>query len=264
MKTILKFSLLMVLLIVGGCSKEDVGGPNTGEGELRMYVVDSPAAYDEVNIVVTRVDVHAAGSDSTSGWVTVNDKPATYDLLKLQNGASAVLGDTKLSVGHYTQIRLLVGVGSNVVIGGVQFALEVSSAMQSGLKLNHQFSIEEGKLYELTLDFDAERSIRLSGLVQYRLNPTIRIQSNATSGSVSGTVLPVAARASVFTMVNSDTVSTKADTTTGAFKLMALPEGSYSLRFVAGSASYRDTTLAGVVVTKGQNTSVGTVTLANK
>ncbi len=69
-------------------------------------MVDSPSGYEEVNIVVTRVEVHRSGSDSSSGWFVINNNTATYDLLLLRNGASVVLGNHSLDAGHYTQIRV--------------------------------------------------------------------------------------------------------------------------------------------------------------
>lgn len=66
--------------------------PSDGEGEIRMHLIDAPTDAEEV-VVVNRVEVHAAGSDETSGWVVVNDQPASHDLLELRNGASAIFGN---------------------------------------------------------------------------------------------------------------------------------------------------------------------------
>ncbi len=74
-----------------------------------MYLIDSPSTLDSVIICLTKVEVHKSGSDSTSGWLVINDSTRYFDLLLLTNGASAVLGDTSLTAGHYTQIRLIIG-----------------------------------------------------------------------------------------------------------------------------------------------------------
>ncbi|HEX9828593.1 MAG TPA: DUF4382 domain-containing protein [Bacteroidota bacterium] len=261
MRVLLRFIPIAAMLLIGSGCDSSTGPP--GDGQIRMHMVDTPADYDEVNITVTRVEVHMAGSDSASGWVVVNSTPATYDLLDLRNGASAVLGDASLSAGHYTQIRLILGAGCNVVVGGVTFNLIVASGTETGVKLNHQFEIVSGETYELTLDFDASRSIVLTGALQYTLKPTIRVQANQTSGSISGTVLPLDASVMVWTIAGSDTVST-APAEDGSFKLMALPEGSYDVRFEPENATYADTTISGVAVVKGQTTSIGTVTLSTQ
>ncbi len=264
MQTILKLFVLLVvaLFLILGCDKST--GPST-QGTIRMYMTDAPTSFEAVVIVVQSVEVHKAGYDDASGWVTVDSRVRSFDLLKLRNGASAVLGEAKLDAGHYTQIRLLLGDGNYVTISGVNAQLTVPSSIQTGIKLNHQFEIQADALYELTLDFDASKSISVSGTGTFFLSPVIRIQANETSGTISGTVLPVAARAAVFTTVGSDTVKAFADTTNGYFKLTALPGGaSYNLKITPSLEAFRDTTIAGVDVRAGQNRDIGTVTLSIK
>ncbi|MBM4162543.1 MAG: DUF4382 domain-containing protein [Ignavibacteria bacterium] len=265
MHAALKCAMMLPIVSLIGCT--DAAGPE-GQGEIRMYLVDSPGSYEKVNIVITRVEVHKENTDTASGWFVINSVPGTYDLLQLRNGVSAVLGSSKLDAGRYTQIRLIIGEGSHVVINGANKPLKVPSGMQTGLKLVHGFQIEAGSLYELILDFDAERSVvRLGGPVggeEFILKPTVRVQAVVTSGSISGTVLPVAAKASVWTTVGQDTVFTTADTTSGAFKLVALPEGTYTLRFTPSNTAYRDTTISGVAVVKQQDKNIGTITLSAK
>lgn len=252
---------LLCLFLIAGCSSSSTSP--SGQGELRLMLVDSPAGFDQVNIVVTRVEVHAASSDIASGWITLSDTTATYDLLKLTNGANSVIGDKMLPVGKYTQIRLSIGTGSDVVIDGVSYGLDVSSA--TGLKLNHNFDIEEGKLYVLTLDFDAAKSVRPTNIDQYRLHPVIRVVANAVSGTISGIINPVAIRASITTTVaDVDTVSAVSDATNGSFTLVALPAGTYDVTIVPNDDSYLDTTITGVQVVAQQDKNIGTVTLTEK
>ena len=237
--------------------------PATGPGQLRLYLLDAPAAYDEVNICVARVEVHRDSDDTTSGWFVVNDVPATYNLLELRNGASAVLGDAALEPGKYTQIRLILQAGSHVKLGDQTYELTVPSGFQTGIKLNHQFTIHSDKLYELLLDFDAERSVRYQGN-RYRMSPVIRVQAVVMSGSISGTIEPPSAKAFVFTTVGDDTVSTRADTLTGFFRLMALPEGSFDVQITSLTGMYNDTTVSGVGVMKRINTDLGLISLSEK
>jgi hypothetical protein len=257
-------SALALLLMLVGCDRNDVASnPSEGEGEIRMRLIDSPMAAEEVVVVVSRVEVHKAGSDSASGWVVVNDQPATYDLLTLRNGASAIMGSAQLEAGLYTQIRLILGAGSHVKVNGTMFSLEVASGFQTGVKLNHAFEIKAGQTYELYLDFDAGRSVRLTGTAQYRLTPVIRVQAASVSGSVSGTVQPSIAGAYVWTTVGADTVSTWADAN-GSFKLMALPEATYTVHIESSNSAYLGTSVSNVAVARQQVTSIGTVTLSTQ
>jgi hypothetical protein len=231
----------------------------TGPGRLRLFLTDSPAAYDQVNIVVTKVDVHIADSDSLSGWTTVNNDSATYDLLTLRNGANALLGDTTLAAGKFTQIRLYIGSGSNIVVDGVSYPLDISA--NNTVKLIHNLDIAPSMVHLLILDFDAARSIVKTGVGEYKLMPVIRIGDLDSVGSISGIITPVEARAEVTTLVGTDTITAFCDTTSGAFRLPIIPAGIYSLNISSPNLSYSDTLKTGVAVVRGYNTNIGTIVL---
>jgi hypothetical protein len=263
MKKIFMAAAVLSLLAVSCTEFSLTPKPAAGDGQLRIYLIDAPAAYDAVNIAVARVEVHRETPDSTSGWFVINDEPEMYDLLELRNGVSAVLGEAMLGPGTYTQIRLILETGSHVKIGDQIHDLYVPSGFQTGIKLNHEFTIQSGKLYELYLDFDAERSVRYQGN-RYRMSPVIRVNAVVTSGSVSGTVDPASAKAYVFTTIGQDTVSARADTLTGFFRLMAIPEGTYDIHFTSLSGTHNDTTVTGVGVVKQVDTKLGTIPLSEK
>ena len=260
--------LLIVALVLGmagfSCTELSLTPiPAPADAQLRLVLIDAPAAYDAVNIAVARVEVHREMNDTTSGWFVVNDVPEMYNLLELRNGATAVLGDAKLQPGTYTQIRLILQAGSHVKIGNEQYDLTVPSGFQTGIKLNHEFTLHSGKLYELYLDFDAARSIR-SNTNGYRMSPVIRVQAVVTSGSISGIVDPPSAKAHVSTLVAGESVSTDADTLTGFFRLMALPEGTYDVQITSLAGTHNDTTVTGVTVVKQIDTDLGTIPLSEK
>ncbi len=265
---ILSYSILFMLLIaLWQCSENNTTEPtpNGGEGSIRLTLIDSPSTLDSVVICISRVEVHDAGTDTTEGsWDVINDSLRYFDLLQLQNGASAVLGDTSLSAGKYTQIRLILEDRNYVVYNGIKFPLTVPSGTQTGIKLNHSFEIEDGKLYELYLDFNVDKSIIITGNGQYKLKPTIRVVPVVISGAISGQVLPLDADPTIWTLVGADTASTFTDIA-GLFKLMALPEGNYNVHITpADTLIYRDTTITDVNVLANQITDIGIVTLEER
>ena len=264
MKSIFLLSVLSIFVLIG-CSDQTTNvDPVDQNGRLKMYLIDSPAALDSVIICVTRVEVHKAGNDSTSGWFVINDSTRYFDLLQLTNGASAILGDTSLTAGQYTQIRLFIGDGSYVIDQGIKHFLEVPSGSQSGLKLIHQFTIESNKLYELLLDFNVEKSIVITGNGQYKLKPTIKVTPVVISGSISGQVLPLDAQPTIWTVYGIDTITTYTDLQ-GHFKLMGLLQGLYDVNIIPlNTMVYRDTVITGVQVIANQETDIGTVTLQPK
>ena len=113
------------------------------------------------------------------------------------------------------------------------------------------------------LDFNAESSLHFRGNGSCSLTPVIRVMPVATSGSISGQLLPLDASAKVWTVTGSDTAATFPDES-GYFKLVALPEGMYDINFTAGNTIYADTTATGVDVTASSNTNMGTITLKEK
>jgi len=264
MKSIFFLSMLSFFVLIG-CSDQTTNvDPVDPNGRLKMYLIDSPATLDSVIICVTRVEVHKAGNDSTSGWFVINDSTRYFDLLQLTNGASVLLGDTSLPAGQYTQIRLFIDDGSYVIDQGIKYDLEVPSGSQSGLKLIHQFTIESNKLYELLLDFNVEKSIVITGNGQYKLKPTIKVTPVVISGSISGQVLPLDAQPTIWTVYGIDTITTYTDLQ-GHFKLMGLLQGLYDINIIPlDTMVYRDTVITGVQVIANQETDIGTVTLQPK
>ncbi len=262
----IQFAVLLIFITAGlfifGCSEST--SPEPGRGQLKLTMIDFPAGYDEVNIVVTRVEVHRSGADSSNGWFVINNSPATYDLLLLRNGASVVLGNHSLEAGHYTQIRLIIGTGSNIVVDGVTYPLEIPSGQITGIKLNHSFDIEDGIVYELLLDFDAGRSIVEAGNGIYKLKPVIRVTPVAISGSISGKINPVSSAGFVYAISGTDTSLTIAEPITGSFLLMALLQQTYRVEVFSTDPAFNDTTVTNVNVVAKQNTDMGTINLSIK
>jgi hypothetical protein len=255
---------ILVLGVVGGCSDDDSATAPTagGTGFIKVNLIDAPGDYQQVNVEVIRVEIHRGDeADSNSGWSVISEDTTTVDLLTLTDGNSAVLADSTLPAGTYTQVRLILSENNTVMVDSVLHDLEIPSSQNTGLKLNHTFSISDGALYEFTLDFDVDRSIHQTGNGQYKMKPVIRIVVDQTSGGLMGVVEPVAARAMVWTVAGEDTITAWADTLSGAFKFSMLPAGSYDLNLGETVGAYRDTVLTGQVVTAGQMTDVGTVVL---
>lgn len=262
MKNVLPL-LVLIMLVIVGCSDNSTEPTLQGKSSLKIYLVDSPSTLDSVIIFVNRVEVHKSGSDSTSGWHVINNTPRKFDLLELRNGASAVLGDSVLEPGNYTQIRLILDSGSYVVEKETQHKLTVPSGFQTGIKLNHQFTLEPNNLYELILDFNVDKSIHVTGNGKYMMKPVIRVMPMIISGTISGQIIHSDAQAIVFTTVGEDTVSTYPNGE-GFFKLMALPKGVYSVEIFPDTSIYRDTLLTDINVFVNQNTDIGQVELRPK
>ena len=253
---------LIVTLALFGCSKtDDHTGPSSGT--VTIHMSDAPKAVDAVNLVITEVAVNPSGNSDDRGWEVLRTDSMNVDLLSLQNGVFTTLATGRVAAGTYSQVRLKLGAGSTVTVDGVTYPLTVPSGMQSGLKIVGTFQVPNGGAVDISLDFDASRSIIQTGAGTYILKPVVRVMPTNIAGSIRGQVLPATTQTTVYAIQAADTVGSALTNSNGAFVVSVLPTGTYSVAFHP-SADFRDTTLVGVNVISGQSTNVGTVQLTHQ
>lgn len=175
-------STLALLSLAGlmGCSTNNSTAPAMGTMNVRM--TDAPGDFQSVNLVVNEVAAHIEGSGAAGEWTVLNSTPATYDLLTLRNGVTTAIGQATIPAGHYTQIRLMLGEGSNVMVDDATHPLIVPSGLQTGVKVVGSFDVPAGGTLNVLLDFDAARSVHRTGAGTYMLVPTVKVLEPTTGG----------------------------------------------------------------------------------
>ena len=167
------------------------------------------------------------------------------DLLKLQNGDLAELGEVTLPTGSYNQMRLVLAdnSGSGQLANSVVLtsdksvvALKTPSGQQSGVKAK-QFNIDiaANQLANFVIDFDACKSIVVAGNSgQYLLKPQLTVIPRYISG-VAGFVDQTLISGYTSVSLQQGGVVVKATTpdTTGKFLLKPVAPGSYTLVMTA-------------------------------
>ena len=164
-------------------SASAVDGPN-----VVFYLTDFPINNQEVigvHVTFEAIEVHS----ETAGWMTVADYAESggraFDLLTLQNGTTAELGAFDLEPGTYSQMRLHLRGDNQIELatdsGSIREPLRIPSGEQTGIKLIHPFTVVEDGVTSVTLDFDAEASVRHNRGQGYRLKPTIRVIDATTT-----------------------------------------------------------------------------------
>ena len=252
MKKIAGFLLLSVFWLA--CSNVDQ------TARLNVRLTDAPGDYEEVNIDIQSVEIHSSGGNQNSGWVSLDVESGTYNILELTNGLDTLLATAELPAGKISQIRLVLGNNNSVKINGVINSLSTPSAQQSGLKLNLNAELTEGITYNITLDFDAARSIVKKGNGSYSLKPVIRALEAATSGAIKGTVIPLDATPAVFAIAGTDTIATAYTDEAGKFILRSIPAGTYKVSFVP-KTGYTPLLKENVSVTLGSVNDLGMLTI---
>ncbi|HXV67843.1 MAG TPA: DUF4382 domain-containing protein, partial [Nitrospira sp.] len=259
----------LLTAIVSGCGGD--GGGGTSLGSLSVSLTDAPACgFDEVNVTVDKVRVHQSNSanENTAGWSTIAlVPPRKINLLDLNdptqpNLALEELGVTPLPAGQYTQVRLVLIRNSgafppenSVVLSGTntEVALDTHSAVQSGIKLIHPFTVNQGQRVDLLLDFDACTSIVKTGSGKYKLKPVIQVipfELNGIRGFIDTALFPGQANANnviVSAQMGGNIVrSAVPNATTGEFFLARLAPGTYDVVITADNQA--TAVIAGVPV----------------
>jgi hypothetical protein len=254
------------VFVAASCSKNNSETPNDGTNtmaKVQFVLTDAPASYDAVNIDLKELKFNDSTGDA--GWTSYPVNAKLYDLLQYSNGKSVTLGNPlPVPAGKIEQIRLVLGSNNSVVVNGVTHALETPSAQQSGLKINFHKELLADGVYKIWLDFDAARSIVRTGNGKYILKPVIRAFSEETNGQITGKVLPDSARATVYLLKGTDTLSSAIPAPGGTFKFVGIDDklSPFSINFHADTAThFKDATLTNVNVVFGRVTDVGTTTL---
>lgn len=264
---LVSLSVLILTGILSACGGGGGGGGGSGTatatGTLSVGLTDSSTSkYLAVYITIDDVQVNRnhAGTPGNSGWSTVATPKETYNLLKLINGLTAVLGGDEFTVGTYHQVRLILGKkaqSENNILGvphpyanyvilndGLDTTeqLKIPSGFQTGIKLVHNFQVLENETVELILDFDACRSVVERGNGKFLLKPTIKIieteDKNAVFGDVTDTASDTPIDGALVSAQISDGLSARVERSTltsdevgheGQYQLLLSPGQDYSI-----------------------------------
>ena len=271
---------LLVAACGGGDGVEGGGIGGTGSpasvGTLHVSLTDAPACgYDAVWVTVEKVRVHQSpgAADGDGGWSeVVLPTPRRVNLLDLTNGVLADLGQVTLPPGKYQQLRLVLAANrsantfanSVVPTGGGETALTVTSADQTGIKVNLDLDIVAGRTAELVLDFDACKSVvRRGNSGQYNLKPVVSaiVVLSDAGLRIVGYVAPplLLGTTNVSVQVAGKPIKATLPDASGRYELYPVPAGSHDVVF---SLPGRVTALVtGVPVTTSAVTTLGTPAL---
>lgn len=253
-------TVAVLALALVACNGDN--GPSD-TGILTLRITDAPGEEIESAVIYVSQVYLTPGSEENGERVVISDTPASYDLLALQGGVTALLGSEEIPVGSYEQLRMVVDSARVTLVPPVLFEdgtntalLKVPSGGTSGLKVNLSGPIEivPGETIWV-VDFDVGQSFVFQGPPggpkSVHFKPVIHATAVDVAGSISGTVTPASSNATVYAIVGADTIATTtADGTTGAFTLAFLAPGAYTV--LARAVGFQDGTQGPIVVGPGQ------------
>lgn len=262
MRSSIQYLGVGLALMAAACSSDNsTGGSGTGTVEIRL--TDAPSDdFQSATIFVSQVSLQPG--DANASAVVVSSTKASFDLLTLQNGVTAELGQNAVPTGTYSQVRMIVDSARVVLKSGNTFSdgsttaiLKVPSGSESGLKINFgtPISVTAGQTV-LLVDFDLSQSFVFQGPRSHPnsvlLKPVVHATALNVAASISGTITPSTSAAAVYAISGTDTVQTTfANATTGTYTLSGLPPGTYVV--AAKATGFQVSVSASIVLTNAQN-----------
>jgi hypothetical protein len=247
-------SLRLALAVAGAlglaaCNTSETGpsGP-VGEGKTSVFLTDAPFPFD----VITRVDIHvseiglspqADTSQGPPGWITVARPDRAFNLLDLQNGTTALLGEAEVPPGQYRAVRVTFDPARSSMTDkdgshpAINWQSKGDTPTLFGLVEEAMAIDENGE--DVVIDFDVGRSFLPDEGAGFIFIPFLRAITRAGSGAVTGTLvqseggapIPLAAVSIHYAFDSATTVgplvaTSRADAS-GAFKASFLRPGRY-------------------------------------
>jgi len=172
-------ALVMASVLIIGCAGEPSASQQesdltasipAGSGMLRLYVADPPAPdMDAILVDIANIEAHMAEG---VGWINIAEDPGQFDLKELYiSELEEFLASQIVDAGKYTQIRFDVETVT-IVVGEDEFDAKVPSGK---IKLVGEFEVPDGGIVTVTMDFNGEESVIVTGNGQYIFKPVIKL-----------------------------------------------------------------------------------------
>jgi Domain of unknown function (DUF4382) len=185
-------------LWLAACNTSEIGpaGP-PGEGKTAVFLTDAPFPFD----LITRVDIHISEigvspqADTSQGppaWISVARPDRIFNLLDLQNGATALLGEAEVPPGQYRAVRVTFDPARSSMTdknGGhpaINWQAKGPDPTLFGLVEEAMAIDENGE--DIVIDFDVGRSFLPEG-DGFIFIPFLRAITRAGSGGITGTLV---------------------------------------------------------------------------
>jgi hypothetical protein len=187
-------------LLLAGCGGGGGGGgiaATPATGQLTVGLTDGPIDDAEA-VVVTFTGLELQRTNGERVQIDFPTDAAKHiDLLALQGGTTGELtSGASVPAGEYQWLRLKVVAAQNAsdsyirLKTGEQYPLWIPSGAETGLKLNRAFTVAQGSITNLLIDFDLRKSIHAppGQAPNWLLRPTLRMMDRLQVGGIAASV----------------------------------------------------------------------------
>lgn len=147
------------LSLVLACSME----PRTSH--VRLHLTDAPGPDLESAVVWISGAFLVPGDEA--GPVVVTDEAQEFDLLLLQDGVTALLGDATVPASRYAQLRLVVDSARLTLVAGVTFDDGTNTKLfkvpSGSIKVSFPGQLDLTEDAEVVVDFDVASNFVFQG-----------------------------------------------------------------------------------------------------
>lgn len=143
-------------------------------GSVVVKLTDSPVNYSRVNIEILSVKICYADKME---WMVLETKKGIYNLLDFQNGLSVMLAKAHhIPTGKINGIYLETGNWNSVEIDHITYPVVLDKLKNGKINIPIEARIVNGLTTSFIFDFDAKKSLRLTGRKEFTLNPVIEVK----------------------------------------------------------------------------------------
>jgi hypothetical protein len=254
--------LVLMLAALAACA-DDNGTAGPGSDVTRVLLTDAPFPFDlvaSVDVHIVRIDA-ATTFDTTTAvdWTPLVTPDRQFNLLELQNGETALLGEVDVEATDYAAIRMVIRTDLSAITltdGSLATVNWMGPATQTiHAAIEQPLSITDGSAHaDLIIDFDAGRSFVVVPVTcdsftgcpgqasrpAFQFLPWIRAVNEDATGTISGTVRgPIAENDAVVSVPNANiTVYRGTNSLMLAATGRADDEGRFQIHYVSGGGPY--------------------------
>jgi hypothetical protein len=193
-------------LLLPSCNTSETGPQSPAEGQTSVFLTDAPFPFDGVSRVDVYIEsialaVSADTSDAGPPWVTVATPNRAFNLLDLQNGATALLGGAVVPEGQYRAARVMIDPNRSSITDNEGHGI-VTTTTPGTPGINWQAKGENPSLFalveepmavdqngtDIVIDFDVGRSFLYDGNGGFTFIPWLRAITRSGSGNIAGAV----------------------------------------------------------------------------